>query len=132
MALLGAGKIIASIATIGVGGSAGAGTYFFLTNGTTIEELIKQDTTKRTIIDSKNKGGEGNKAWTKYKSQNTDKEKGQDAWKLVDWKDKGGELSPTTPDSLISECSKRKNQKLQGRDNDDYKNFVAWCTLEAE
>lgn len=128
MALLSTGKIIASIATIGVGGSAGAGTYFFLTSGTTIEELIKTDTKQRIILDNSNKKAKGATAWKNYKTQNDKKKPNEDTWKLADWKESGTEMGETMPDSLISECAKRKEQKLQGRDNEDYKNFVAWCT----
>ncbi|OAL10544.1 hypothetical protein A6V39_00570 [Candidatus Mycoplasma haematobovis] len=128
---IGTSKIIIGIATTSVVGSAGAGTYYFLTRTkeVSIKDLIKTTNPTQELLSNSNKG-KNNKVWTNYKTSNNTKPQGQDEWQIAEWKGSTGTTENNVPDNLVNKCQEKVNDKVKDKDDPKFKNFVSWCLVD--
>ncbi|OAL10591.1 hypothetical protein A6V39_00805 [Candidatus Mycoplasma haematobovis] len=128
MALLSAGKIATYTICAGVVGSAGVGSYCYLTRSTevTIEELIKTDAKDKQFIGASDHG-KVHAGWTQYKTDNTSRgtTKGKDFWNLENWAEQHNQEN--VPETFAKECQEQKKAKVIGKEDAKYTNFLKWC-----
>ncbi|AEW45239.1 hypothetical protein MHC_01865 [Mycoplasma haemocanis str. Illinois] len=120
----------ASMGVASVGGIVGAG---ILVNN----HLLSKEDTRSTIGDllakSKTKivvkeDAKWNELWTKYKSENKSKGKGEDSWKLEEWE--GTDKPESIPNSYKNKCQTLFSEKVEGEGDSKYLEFLNRCARD--
>ncbi|AEG72776.1 hypothetical protein MHF_0504 [Mycoplasma haemofelis Ohio2] len=93
-------------------------------NRSTIGELIAKSKTKIAVSEDV----KWNELWTKYKSENQNKGKGQDDWKLEEWE--GSNNPETIPNSYKSRCVALSGEKVEGERDSKYLEFLKRCARD--
>ncbi|AEW45089.1 hypothetical protein MHC_01115 [Mycoplasma haemocanis str. Illinois] len=99
----------------------------YCTRATLVSDLILENYPSKKIL-SKTEAGSTNgwkKAWSSYKTSNTDKTKDKDIWKLNDWNSQNG---VDAPESFKNKCEEKVKVEAFELSNEDYLNAVEWCT----
>ncbi|AEW45573.1 hypothetical protein MHC_03565 [Mycoplasma haemocanis str. Illinois] len=92
---------------------------------TSIKELILKDPSIALI--NSNEEARWSKIWTEYAKQNANKAK--DSWSLEGW---DHTKTQTRLPSLSAKCSSELLREVKSTEDKEYKDFVTWCTREAE
>ncbi|OAL09961.1 hypothetical protein A6V39_03550 [Candidatus Mycoplasma haematobovis] len=116
-------KVIAGIAGTSIATTAGIVSYFYLTSGYTIKDLLSKEKTKKEAL---NKDTTDKTGWLpKWKEYS--KIPSTNAWNVSNW-DKIKSAQDKVPDEFAEECGKRINNKVKSSEDQEYKNFINWCT----
>ncbi|AEW45080.1 hypothetical protein MHC_01070 [Mycoplasma haemocanis str. Illinois] len=99
----------------------------YCTRVTLVSDLISENYPSKKVL-SKDEAGSTDgwkKAWSNYKTFNTNKTKGKDAWNLSDWPTQNEDNAPNT---FIDKCAEKVRMATFDLNNEDYLNAVKWCT----
>lgn len=125
-------KIVFAVAGTGLTATAGAGTYFYLTSGYTIQAIFeKNKENKSNLTKSSRNKNQWLENWKTYITDNTPTSAvtKNNSWKVENWT-KNKENKTSVPDEFTTVCENKLEDKVSGKDDPEYLNFVKWCVKE--
>lgn len=123
-------KVVFAVAGTGLTATAGAGTYFYLTNDWTIKGLFEKNNKGKTYLTSKSADkNQWLENWKKYIKENTAEDEPKtknNPWNVEKW-DTNKDDESKVPDEFATSCEKKLDEKVNGLKDPKYENFVKWC-----